>query len=94
MASTLENELQITAVKQELAKKITFAAMSNAQKRSVVDQLFPNGVAFQYEDPKVAVGDFVYGWDDNDFNGGGFFFGEVLSIPLAGDGNIDYKHQA
>jgi hypothetical protein len=92
--SELQNQIQITAIQQELSRKITFSEMTNAQKKSVVDQLFPNGVAFHYQDPKVSVGDFVYGWGNANFNGGGFFFGSVLSIPLAGDANLDYKYQS
>lgn len=91
--STLANELEIQAIKADLAKKITFATMTNAQKRSVVDQLFPNGVAFWYSDPKAAVGDKIFGWGDAAINSGGFFFGQITALPVT-NANISFKFQS
>lgn len=95
--SQIENELNIAAIQEDLKKKITFEGMTNTQKRSVVDQLFPDGVAFWYTDVKAAIGDKVFGWGDPNIDGGGFFFGELTSLPPSGDpgeGNIDFKFQA
>lgn len=92
--SDVENSLEITAIKQELSNKIKFSEMTNVQKRSVIDQLFPNGVAFHYTDPKVAIGDFVYGWGNASLNSGGFFFASVVSVPITGDANLNYRSQS
>jgi len=74
--STIENKL-----KTDLARKVTFEDMSNVQKKEVIDQLFPNGVAFWYADPKASQGDKVFGWGDPNINEGGFFFGEITGSP-------------
>lgn len=92
--STTSNTLEIQAIKTDLAKKIKFSTMTNAQKREVIDQLFPNGVAFHYTDPKVGAGDFVYGDGNASLNGGGFFFAEVVSVPISSDSNLDFKYQS
>jgi len=91
--STIANSLEIEAIKTAISRTITFAQMSNAQKKGVINQLFPDGVAFWYADPKAAVGDTVYGWDVSTINGGGFFFGEVASIPVNSDSAINFKIQ-
>lgn len=93
MASETENYLEIQGIKTELGNKIKFSEMSNVQKRSVVDQLFPNGVAFHYTDPKVAADDFVFGSGNASLNGGGFFFAKVVSIPITSDSNLNYEMQ-
>lgn len=92
--SSLENQIQITAIKADLAKKITFAEMDNAQKKEVIDQLFPQGVAFWYADPKTSIGDKVFGWGAANINSGGFFFGEATSVPVTADANINFKFQS
>lgn len=92
--SVTENSLRIDAIEEDLKEKIKFSTMNNVQKRDVIDQLFPDGVAFAHTDPKAAVGDFVFGFGDPAFNGGGFFFAEVASIPVVGDGNLNYKYQS
>jgi len=91
--STVTNSLEIQAIKEELQKTITFAQMTNVQKRDVVDQLFPDGVAFWYSDPKAAIGDKVFGWGDANINTGGFFFGQLTGVP-ASNANIDFKFQS
>lgn len=91
--STLTNTLEIQAIKADLEKKITFEQMTNAQKRAVVDQLFPLGVALWYLDPKAAVGDKIFGWGDPAINSGGFFFGQLTALP-ASNANISFKFQS
>lgn len=92
--SDVTNKIEIDAIKADLAKKTTFAEMTNAQKKEVIDQLFPDGVAFAYSDPKVSVGDFVFGWGDPDINSGGFFFGEVAELPIEDSSDINFKFQS
>ena len=91
--SVTENKLAINEIKQDLSEKIKFSTMNNTQKRDVIDQLFPDGVAFYYTDPKVAVEDKVFGSGNPALNGGGFFFANVVSIPIVGDANLDYELQ-
>lgn len=94
--SDIENGIEITAIKEDLKKKITFPEMSDAQKRQVVDQLFPDGVAFWYEDPKAIIGDKVFGWDDPNINTGGFFFSELTSTPIGAptEANMEFKFRS
>jgi hypothetical protein len=94
--STIENSIEIAAIQEDLKKKVKFSGMTAIQKRDVIDQLFPEGVAFWYTDPKVAVGDKVFGWGDPAIDGGGGFFGEITSLPGSGTptaANINFKFQ-
>lgn len=91
MSSIVENELEINAIKQDLQKRITFQEMTNAQKKEVINQLFPQGVAFWYADPKAGAGDKVFGWGDAAINDGGFFFGQVINSPVQGPSDINLK---
>jgi len=91
--SVTSNENEITAIKADLQNKITFAQMSNTQKRQVIDQLFPQGVAFWYTDPKAVVGDKVFGWGDPNINGGGTFLAEISTQPAGTptEANLNFK---
>ena len=92
--SEVTNSLAITTIQNDLKKKVTFAEMSDAEKRTVIDQLFPLGVAFWYDDPKASVGDKIFGWGEPTLNTGGFFFGELASLPTGGvwaESNINFK---
>jgi hypothetical protein len=91
--SELTNSLEIDAIKLDLANKVTFSGMSNAAKKDAIDQLFPEGVAFWYSDPKVVSGDKVFGWGDPSINTGGFFFGQATAAPVT-DANLDFKFRS
>lgn len=91
--SVTENTLQINNIKTDLALKIKFSEMDNTQKRSVIDQLFPDGVAMYYTDPKIAIDDWVFGVGNANINGGGFFFGKALDAPIVNDADVDQEIQ-
>ncbi len=88
--STEANSAAITAIQLELAKTIRFSEMTNTAKRSINDELNPEGYALWYTDPKLVVGDKVFGWGDAAINGGGFFFGEITQLPVT-EANLDLK---
>lgn len=91
MASAIENEIQINLVKAELAKKVKPSDLTTVQKRQLFDALFEEGAALHYRNAMVAVGDTVYGWGDANINGGGFFFGEVITAPPTQSNHISMK---
>lgn len=94
MPSETENQLEIAAIKADLALKKKFSQMNNAQKRDVIDQLFPSGVAFHYTDPKIVVGDWIFGSGDPDINSGGFWFGKAASnAPIENNADVDFEIQ-
>lgn len=76
MATTESNLIRITALETQVAellsKSVLPSEMTSAQRKSVTDALYPEGVALQYDNPDVLAGDLVYGKDAS-----GFFFGRA-----------------
>lgn len=72
----MANTAELTAAFESfLASKTEVSDLTDSEKRQVIDALFPNGVAFYYTDPKITIGDSVYGRGNSNINSGGFFFG-------------------
>ena len=72
MGSYTELEAVVQGI---ITNTIDFDDLSDSKSREVIDKLFPSGVAFHYSDPKIEIGDSVFGRGVSDINSSGFFFG-------------------
>ncbi len=77
--SVQENANNILAIQVELANSKKLSELSQSERRQVIAQVFPNGVALNALDPQVKTGDLVYGEGFTNVNAGNFFFGEALT---------------
>ncbi len=60
------------------------------QKRTLIESVFPSGVAIDVNDSNIKVGDKVFG-EKSGINNGNWFFGEVLIAPPTQDSHIEFK---
>ena len=90
-AKILSLESQFAAF---LAGTVSIEALNQAQRRTIIESIFPNGVAIWYSDPSVEVGDKVFGWGAAGINGGGTFIAEVVSTPVTSNSNLNFKLQS
>ncbi len=97
MATTESLDLRLTTLETQvgelLSKSVLPSEMTQTQRKSVTDALYPEGVALKYDNPDIVVGDLVYGSGVSGINSGGFFFGEVVSLPVSSDADLNMKIQ-
>lgn len=93
MATPESNALEIatlkTQVAQLLSKSVLPGDMTSAQKRTLIEGVFPNGVWIDINDPNLKVGDKVAGKKAG-INGGFDFMGYVLTAPPTQDSHINF----
>mgnify|MGYP000342006017 CR=1 FL=1 len=89
MATTTENSLRIDNI---VNNAVYVSDLSGAEKRELIEALFPNGVAINVNDPNIKVGDNVYG-EKAGINSGKWFFGTVLTAPPTNDSHIDFDYE-
>jgi len=75
-----------------IGNSVSIDSMSAAQKREVIENIFPNGVAIDVNDPNIKAGDKVFG-EKVGINGGKWFFGNVITAPPTQDSHIDFKYE-
>ena len=96
MAATPEELARIANLESQFAAfqagTIAVVSMSAAQKREVIENIFPNGVAIDVNNPNIKVGDKVFG-EKVGINGGKWFFGNVITAPPTQDSHIDFKYE-
>ena len=94
MASAIENEIEITAIKQELAKTKKVSELSVAQRRQMLSDLYDGTLPpMKYNHELVAIGDTVYGSGVAGVNGGGFFFGTATFVPITQNAHVNQDIQ-
>lgn len=64
---------------QQGTKEIS--VLTNTERRSLIDVLFPRGVIFHYLDPKLKVGDKVYGDETDPLIPDFQFTAKIASLP-------------
>lgn len=80
MATTTENSLRIDNI---VNNAVYVSALSNTEKREVLDALVSQGVMLNYTDPIVKAGDRVFGKDlTNTLFGGDSFIAKVVNVPV------------
>lgn len=93
MATTESNALEIQTLKTQVAellsKSVLPTNMTAAQKRVMIEGVFPNGVWIDINDPNLKVGDKVAGKKAG-INDGVDFMGYVLTAPPTQDSHINF----
>lgn len=96
MAATPEEAARITNLETQfasfLAGTLEFGSLNGTQKRTIIESIFPNGLAIDINDPNLKMGDKVFG-EKTGINGGRWFFGIVTTAPPTQDSHIDFKYQ-
>ncbi|MBO0323454.1 hypothetical protein J0X14_14190 [Muricauda sp. CAU 1633] len=96
MAATPEEKAIIlnnqSLIQQIMSGTVAITALSGTQKRQVIENVFPNGVAIDVNDPNIKVGDSVFG-EKAGINSGKWFFGVVTTAPPTADGHITFKYR-
>ena len=85
----LSNKARLDAIE---AATISFTEFSSVQKRLLIENVFPNGVQIDINDPNLKVGDPVAG-EKAGINGGKWVMGYVLIAPPTTDAHIRFKYQ-
>tara|TARA_R100001510_G_C7641152_1_gene198768 strand:- start:731 stop:1018 length:288 start_codon:yes stop_codon:yes gene_type:complete len=94
MASSTENEIEIIAIKQELAKTKKVSELSVSQRRQMLSDLYGGTLPpMKYNNELVAIGDKVYGKGVSAINSGGFFMGDALFVPISLAAHVDQDIQ-
>lgn len=84
-------EANKTTIESIQGSTIDVSALTSAQKRILIENIFPNGVAINVNDPNLKVGDHVFG-EKAGINDGNWFFGVVISLPVSSDSNVQFKY--
>lgn len=89
LARITNNENNIAAI---YAGTIDFASMNGTQKRTVIENIFPSGVAIDINDPNIKAGDKVFGVKA-EINNGKWCFGVVVNPALTDDTHITFNYR-
>lgn len=96
MAFTVAEEARVKALEdwQAAVQSATKSPseLTGTEKRELIDNVFPNGVAIDINDPNIKVGDKVFG-NKAEINGGLWCFGVVLTAALTDNSHMDFKYR-
>jgi hypothetical protein len=84
-ALALSNKAAIDSIQSGTVTPDNFSAI---QIRLLIENIFPEGVAININDPNGKVGDQVFGKKAG-INGGGFVFGTLNTFPATTDAHLD-----
>ncbi|MEM7485031.1 MAG: hypothetical protein AAF348_07465 [Bacteroidota bacterium] len=94
MSSVVENSIEITKVKTELAKTKKISELTVIQRRQMLMDLNSDVLPpMKYDSELAAIGDTVYGSGVAAINGGGFFLGTATFVPITQNSHVNQDIQ-